>query len=166
MGFIKKYRTAIFLALLALALPLASRFYLQSRPVFYGPEVQAHYNNFQPKYQYDQCRVWLDYRPRRIAPEFDRKAHEIIQKTILSFNKFMIYNNWIDFGGSPGLHLAFADFCDQKHELAQKIAQALQDQHPGMTSATVVEHSPEREGFDVGKPWDYYLANNKSENGK
>jgi hypothetical protein len=145
-------------AVLALVLLIGGYFILQPEvEPFFGPEVQKHYNNFEPKYNHADCRVWIDYSPQREAAEISIATHKIFQDTIMAHNKFMSYFNWKDLGGEPGIHLAFADFCDEKILLAEKIAKALVANIPEIEKASAVKHTAERDALDTGKPWAFYL---------
>jgi len=152
---IKKYK---WLGIFCVVLTSLSFLYLErNKPVFFDDDVKRHYHLFEAKYTYSECRVWIDYSPQRSTDRFDPKTYEIIQKAILQFNKFLIYSDDKDFGGAPGIHLAFADFCEQSLPLAQEIAKALMKDHPDIYAAQAIAHTSERDHYDTGDPFMPYL---------
>ncbi len=125
---------------------------MQPSPVHMGYEVKEHFIDYRPKYNFDDCRIWIDYSPQRIAPQFDKRAAYIVRDTIAAFDKYMVYLSWSDHGGSPGIHLYFLDHCEKRDKAAQKIARALVREHPDIRMAHVVPHSQERSHLDIGPP--------------
>jgi hypothetical protein len=157
MNSIKKNKWLAIIAVLLVVGGAGYHFYKESQPKFYDDEVKKHYQLFEAKYNYSDCRIWIDYRPQRPKNDFDLRTYEIIHATILEFNKYLIYSDNKDFGGNPGIHLAFGDFCEQSLELGKRIADALVKGHDDITSAKAIAHTADRDSFDTGKPFMPYL---------
>lgn len=157
MNMIKQYKLLIGIIVLLTLGVAGYDFYQQAQPVYFDADVKEHYQLFEAKYNYSDCRIWIDYSPQRPTKEFDYQTYKIIQDTIVKYNKYMVYSDQKDFGGKPGIHLAFADFCEQAMELGEKIAVELIENHSDISSAHAVLHTKDRDHFDTGKPFMPYL---------
>ncbi len=145
------------LAFVLAVMGVAVAYWLQPspQPTYNDQDVRTYYDaDFRPKYERSKCEVWIDYRPQRNqkslnphASIYDLRMLSIVEHAVLKVNKYMLFFSYTDMGGTPGLHLMFADFCEDTMELGNEIAHQLVTRHPYITEAQAVRHTTDRDQY-------------------